>query len=94
LTEDHSAVGSGFGDEVVSPEEVAPPAWDRLTASMMIQTTLRREERAACSVAVATGAAFAMGASRRGFGREGEHEGRRGVTGKIGIAFFRSSYFP
>ena len=59
LTEDRSAVGSGFGDEVVSPEEVAPPAWDRLTASMMIQTTLRREERAACLAAVATGAAFA-----------------------------------
>jgi len=54
-------LGAGFGDEVVSPEEVAPLAWDRLTASMMIQTTLRREEHAACSVAVATGAAFAMG---------------------------------
>jgi len=54
-------LGAGFGDEVVSPEEVVPPAWDHLTASMMIQTTLRREEHAVCPVAVATGAAFAIG---------------------------------
>ena len=59
-----STVGSESGDGVVSPVEVAPLAWDHLTASMMIQTTLQGEERVACSVAVVTGAAFVMGAPR------------------------------
>ena len=75
LTEDRSAIGSGFGDEVVSPEGVAPLAGDRLTASMMIQMTLQREERAVCSVAVATGAAFAMGLLDEALNEKGSMRG-------------------